>query len=364
MPCTRHRVFLATLIVAAKYLNDSAPKNKHWARYAILFDTAEINLMEQQLLYLLDFDLRFNEKQAIEYFSPFMPHRLTSPEQARETRKSAVRRINARRSRSYVDVRAQLPLTPPPEAPVAPSLEAPCKSSDGLLDVPISRSSSSSGSDGDSTMVSSTSTASSTPLSSPNSMSRCATAGSEASMSSLIEDNDSSGSEHEDSEEETLTNIVVPIEDCKNSVPFPTAKQSRVSFALPPKPPPVRPNTFRSSSYNVSSNQRRTHFNEPRSATQPGFNVAALPAYLPSIRGRVSSGFLSRMFGNGNKDGTGPGEQAQKLDAILRKGSKPHFGPDDVVIASASDVSMHLDDGTISSSRLDRSHSFQYENMA
>ena len=49
MPCTLHRVFLATLIVAAKYLNDSSPKNKHWMRYCVLFSQAEVNLMEKQL---------------------------------------------------------------------------------------------------------------------------------------------------------------------------------------------------------------------------------------------------------------------------------------------------------------------------
>lgn len=64
------------------------------------------------------------------------------------------------------------------------------------------------------------------------------------------------------------------------------------------------------------------------------------------------------MFGSGNKDGHGPGEQ------VLRKVSKPHFGPDNVVIASTSDVSMHLEEGTISASRLDRSHSFHYGSMA
>ncbi|KAI0034389.1 hypothetical protein K488DRAFT_36424, partial [Vararia minispora EC-137] len=71
LPCTRHRVFLATLIVAAKYLNDSSPKNKHWAVYARIFDITEINLMEKQLLYLLDYDFRFDEDEACSVFRPF-----------------------------------------------------------------------------------------------------------------------------------------------------------------------------------------------------------------------------------------------------------------------------------------------------
>ncbi|GAA5983020.1 hypothetical protein JCM10908_006870 [Rhodotorula pacifica] len=72
MHCTRHRVFLATLIVAAKYLNDSSPKNKHWTRYAALFSQAEVNLMERQLLFLLDYDLRMDEAELIHHFAPFM----------------------------------------------------------------------------------------------------------------------------------------------------------------------------------------------------------------------------------------------------------------------------------------------------
>lgn len=71
MHCTRHRVFLATLIVAAKYLNDSSPKNKHWTKYAALFSQAEVNLMEKQLLYLLDYDLRIEEEELMAHFAPF-----------------------------------------------------------------------------------------------------------------------------------------------------------------------------------------------------------------------------------------------------------------------------------------------------
>ncbi|KAI1420360.1 hypothetical protein F5Y12DRAFT_134566 [Xylaria sp. FL1777] len=68
--CTTHRIFLAALILSAKYLNDSSPKNKHWANYSHVhcdeysfgFSRTEVNLMEKQLLFLLDWDLRITEE--------------------------------------------------------------------------------------------------------------------------------------------------------------------------------------------------------------------------------------------------------------------------------------------------------------
>ncbi|KAG1739923.1 uncharacterized protein EDB91DRAFT_1283760 [Suillus paluster] len=103
-PCTRHRVFLATLIVAAKYLNDSSPKNVHWAAYAEHFDLPEVNLMEEQLLYILGYDLRFDEREACTHFAV--------------TRAAAVERVSkAGKARAQ----AQLP-TPPSEVPPPPPM--------------------------------------------------------------------------------------------------------------------------------------------------------------------------------------------------------------------------------------------------
>lgn len=79
MRCTVHRIFLASLILAAKNLNDSSPKNKHWARYTMVkgfegfgFALPEVNLMERQLLFLLDWDTRVTEEDLFEHFEPFL----------------------------------------------------------------------------------------------------------------------------------------------------------------------------------------------------------------------------------------------------------------------------------------------------
>ncbi|KXJ88536.1 hypothetical protein Micbo1qcDRAFT_166580 [Microdochium bolleyi] len=78
--CTTHRIFLAALILTAKYLNDSSPKNKHWANYSNItteaysfgFSRTEVNLMEKQLLFLLDWELRITEEDLYRELDDFL----------------------------------------------------------------------------------------------------------------------------------------------------------------------------------------------------------------------------------------------------------------------------------------------------
>ncbi|EEQ29361.1 cyclin [Microsporum canis CBS 113480] len=63
MRCTSHRIFLAALILAAKNLNDSSPKNKHWSRGQP--DGTPASLPAR-------WDTRVNEEDLFLHFEPFL----------------------------------------------------------------------------------------------------------------------------------------------------------------------------------------------------------------------------------------------------------------------------------------------------
>ncbi|KAJ5219250.1 uncharacterized protein N7498_001349 [Penicillium cinerascens] len=102
MRCTVHRIFLASLILAAKNLNDSSPKNKHWARYTVVkeyegfgFSLPEVNLMERQLLFLLDWETRVTEEDLFTYLEPFLApvrQRLQAQERQRKAEEEELQR--------------------------------------------------------------------------------------------------------------------------------------------------------------------------------------------------------------------------------------------------------------------------------
>lgn len=81
--CTAHRIFLACLILAAKFLNDSSPKNKHWAAYTRMrvsenlptfgFSTTEVNKMEMQAIEIIKWqNLRISEADLYCELEPFL----------------------------------------------------------------------------------------------------------------------------------------------------------------------------------------------------------------------------------------------------------------------------------------------------
>jgi len=108
MRCTVHRIFLASLILAAKNLNDSSPKNKHWARYSAVkgydgfgFSITEVNLMEKQLLFLLDWDLRITNDDLFTHFEPFLAPIRMQQEQAVTRAKHAREHEVLQQQRAY-----------------------------------------------------------------------------------------------------------------------------------------------------------------------------------------------------------------------------------------------------------------------
>jgi hypothetical protein len=122
--CTTHRIFLATLILSAKYLNDSSPKNKHWANYSVTqnsvynfgFSRTEVNLMEKQLLNLLNWELRITETDLYRELDAFLsPIRLDIEERhVRRQRRKAEERARKQREAeaSWIAMQQRSYITP------------------------------------------------------------------------------------------------------------------------------------------------------------------------------------------------------------------------------------------------------------
>lgn len=73
METTRHRIFLAALILSAKSLNDSSPLNKHWTKYTDgLLSNDEVNMAERELLGLLKWDINIKQHELEVALEPFL----------------------------------------------------------------------------------------------------------------------------------------------------------------------------------------------------------------------------------------------------------------------------------------------------
>lgn len=73
METTRHRIFLAALILSAKSLNDSSPLNKHWTKYTDgLLTNDEVNMAERELLGLLKWDINIKQHELDVALEPFL----------------------------------------------------------------------------------------------------------------------------------------------------------------------------------------------------------------------------------------------------------------------------------------------------
>ncbi|KAJ3561928.1 hypothetical protein NP233_g9895 [Leucocoprinus birnbaumii] len=331
MPCTRHRVFLATLIVTAKYLNDSSPKNVHWANYAVMFDVAEINLMEKQLLYLLDYDLRFDEMEAIKHFSPFM--------HSGSARASAIDRVSRAGKARALQAQAQTQLpTPPDEEPSALSAAITSAVRGIARRLSTAHLSTSNSSSLPSSRQGAAAAAASTDSSNPmfNSLSGGSTSTSSSDMASLVDDTGSSSSsssgwlsnnESDDdgyemeAEKKSLIKRRRQDERDGSAEPTPTKRP----FMLRPVPTHAYKNNIRSrkpsdtSSINTvmasnspvqnsvrmrsSETKRSSSMTVPQTAaavkSESGISTSAT---MPSLsRAGIAGGFLSRMWGAATK---------------------------------------------------------------
>ncbi|MCH0629660.1 cyclin [Kocuria palustris] len=98
METTRHRIFLAALILLAKSLNDSSPLNKHWTKYTDgLLLLQQVNMAERELIALLNWDITINEDELVAALQPFLlgiHHKLQRQQLAEQEKKALFYRLS------------------------------------------------------------------------------------------------------------------------------------------------------------------------------------------------------------------------------------------------------------------------------
>ena len=94
METTRHRIFLGCLILVSKTLNDTSPKNKHWAEYTGgLLNIQEVNTIERELLEYFKWDIKIEINDLLKSLRPLLDkHKI---EMIKEIEKSNLLYFNA-----------------------------------------------------------------------------------------------------------------------------------------------------------------------------------------------------------------------------------------------------------------------------
>ena len=252
--------------------------------------------MEKQLLFLLDYDLRFDEAEAVKHFAPFMAKRT---EAAKEARAAAVTRAKAR-----VQAQVSMPPTPPHDvntAPAPPPVSGPASGVQSL----VKRLSSTYLS-----LASGHSAARPRPLSRASSSS---TLGTSSTSGDSEADSSTSGSAHsspatsvssvgdpETELKETLVSEVTGKKFVLQAVPSHASRQGRkVSTASTCTVKADNTPACDKATLSPSASSKRVAFDTDAKGGLGKGSIAKRSSHIPPSGS--SGGFLSRMFGSANK---------------------------------------------------------------
>jgi G1/S-specific cyclin PLC2 len=119
MATTHHRIFLGSLLLAAKYTNDSSPMNKHWTTYTNgLLSLREVNALEIEMIQYIGWDhLRFQNEDLIHSLSYFLEP-IKRKLRLKNENKLLNQISNIKKSKSNLDLNSNIIMQTPIQYPI------------------------------------------------------------------------------------------------------------------------------------------------------------------------------------------------------------------------------------------------------